>query len=76
MTAGKRRHDVRETFDLGLGFVGAFLLAFLVITFVLDLHDAARAVPYSITTVVLAAVEVALLLARRHVLQRIDESGS
>ena len=70
MIDGKRRHDVKETLDIALGFVGFFALAFLVITFVEDVTGSGSALVYSLTTIVLLGVEAALWLLRRRVLHR------
>ncbi len=72
---GKSRREVKERFDLALGFIGAFALAFLIITFVLELHDPGRATVYSLTTIVLLGIEVAVYLLRRRALNRSDGTG-
>ena len=72
MIDGKRRRQVKEGFDLALGFIGVFALAFLIITFVLELHDPGRATVYSLTTVVLVGIEVVVYLLRRRALHRSD----
>ena len=52
-----------------------FALVFLVITFVYELHDATRALPFSLTTVVLLAVEAGLWILRRKLLRRTDDDS-
>ncbi len=37
---GRRRRDLKETFDLGLGFIGFFAVAFVAITLYLEITKA------------------------------------
>jgi hypothetical protein len=66
---GRRRREVKETFDLGLGFVGFFTLAFFAITLFLELtgRDALIA---ALTTLALALLLTALWVLRRRMLGR------
>ncbi len=61
---GRRRRDVKETYDLGLGFIGAFTAAFLIMTFIAEVtgNDALWS---AITTLVLALMLTALWFVRR-----------
>lgn len=66
---------MKETFDLGLGFLGAFALVFLVITFVYELHDPAGALPFSLMTVALVVADGGLWLVRRRLLKRTEDDS-
>jgi hypothetical protein len=65
---GRRRRDVKETLDLGLGFIGFFTLAFFAITLFLELTGK-DAVVSAVTTLVLALLLTALWVLRRRVLR-------
>lgn len=68
---GRRRRDLKETFDLGLGFIGFFAVAFVAITLWLEItkQDALIA---ALTALVLLLFELGLWLLRRSVLNRPD----
>ena len=72
MTDGRRRREIKETLDLGLGFVGFFALAFLVITFVTEITGG-DALIWSGVTIFLLVVVGSLWLLRRRLLDRFDE---
>ena len=72
MTDGRRRREIKETLDLGLGFVGFFALAFLVITFVTEITGG-DALIWSGVTIFLLVVVGSLWLLRRRLLARFDE---
>jgi membrane protein implicated in regulation of membrane protease activity len=65
---GRRRRDVKEAFDIAVGFVGFFTAAFFVITFVLELTGG-DALWSAITTLVLAVMLAAVWRFRRRALQ-------
>jgi hypothetical protein len=68
---GRRRRDLKETFDLGLGFIGFFAVAFVGITLYLEITNAPALVS-ALTALVLILFEVGLWLLRRNVLKRPD----
>ncbi len=72
MTEGRRRREIKETLDLGLGFVGFFALAFLIITFVTEITGG-NAIIWSLITVFLVVVVLFLWVLRRGLLARFDE---
>jgi hypothetical protein len=64
---GRRRRELKETFDLGLGFIGFFAVAFLAITLWLEITGK-DALWSSLTALVLILFEVGLWYLRRRVL--------
>ncbi|MGN6761041.1 MAG: MYXO-CTERM sorting domain-containing protein [Leifsonia sp.] len=62
-----RWSDPRETTDVGIGFVGFFAFAFLVITIVCELTGQ-PALGWAITLLVLVLALVGLLQRRRRIL--------
>lgn len=69
---GRRRRDLKETFDLGLGFIGFFAVAFVAITLYLEITRK-DALVSALTALVLILFEVGLWFLRRSVLSRPDE---
>jgi len=68
---GRRRRDLKETFDLGLGFIGFFAVAFVAITLYLEVTKQ-DALISALTALVLLLFELGLWLLRRSVLNRPD----
>lgn len=68
---GRRRRDLKETFDLGLGFIGFFAVAFVAITLWLEITRK-DALWSSLTALVLILFEVGLWFLRRRVLNPPD----
>lgn len=68
---GRRRRDLKETFDLGLGFIGFFAVAFVAITLYLEITKA-DALISALTALVLLLFETGLWFLRRSVLNRPD----
>ncbi|HEY8317818.1 MAG TPA: hypothetical protein VIG76_03225 [Amnibacterium sp.] len=68
---GRRRRDLKETFDLGLGFIGFFAVAFVAITLYLEITKR-DALISALTALVLLLFELGLWLLRRSVLNRPD----
>jgi hypothetical protein len=66
---GRRRRDLKETFDLGLGFIGFFAVAFVGITLYLEITRK-DALVSALTALVLILFEVGLWFLRRSVLNR------
>ncbi|CAM5493336.1 hypothetical protein [Leifsonia shinshuensis] len=61
-----RRNDPKEFVDLGLGFVGFFAVAFVIITASCELTGQ-PALVWAVISLVLVAVFIALLQARRRI---------
>ncbi|QNE35290.1 hypothetical protein [Leifsonia shinshuensis] len=61
-----RRNDPQEFVDLGLGFVGFFGVAFVIITAVCELTGQ-PALAWALVSLVLVVVFIALLQARRRI---------
>lgn len=71
---GRRRRDLKETFDLGLGFIGFFAVAFVAITLYLEVTGK-DALASALTALVLLLFEVGLWFLRRNVLDRPEDPG-
>ncbi len=72
---GRRRREVKETLDLGLGFIGFFAVAFFAITLFLEITQR-DALISALTTLVLILFEVGLWFLRRHMLRPEEPDGS
>ncbi len=59
-----RRNDPKEFVDVGLGFVGFFGVAFVIITAVCELTGQ-EALPWALVSLTLVVVFILLLQARR-----------
>jgi hypothetical protein len=68
---GRRRRQVRESFDLGLGFTGFFAVAFVAITFYLEVSGR-DALWTAITGAALMLFEAILWMLRKRALSRLD----
>lgn len=66
---GRRRREVKETYDLGLGFVGFFTLAFFAWTLYTEIKGE-DALVSALTTLVLFLLELTLWSLRRRSLNR------
>ena len=62
-----RRNDPKEFVDVGLGFVGFFGVAFVIITAVCELTGQ-PALPWALVSLTLVVVFIALWQARRRIL--------
>lgn len=69
---GRGRRQTKERFDLGIGFLGFFGVAFFLITLVAEIRGDA-AVGWAVITLLLAAMVTSLVLGKRKALRRIDE---
>jgi hypothetical protein len=66
---GRRRREVKETYDLGLGFIGFFTLAFFAWTLYTEIKGE-DALVSALTTLVLFLFELTLWILRRRSLNR------
>lgn len=69
---GRRRRQIKERFDLGIGFFGFFAVAFFLFTLVAEITGA-PAVGWALITLLLAVMVTSLWLGRRKALRRHDE---
>lgn len=69
---GRRRRQTKERFDLGIGFLGFFGVAFFLITLVAEIRGD-QAVGWAVITLLLGAMVASLLSGKRKALRRIDE---
>ena len=69
---GRRRRQIKERFDLGIGFLGFFAVAFFVFTLVAEITGAA-AVGWALITLLLALMIASLWFGRRKALRQLDE---
>ncbi|MBW4042155.1 MAG: hypothetical protein HIU86_08510 [Acidobacteria bacterium] len=72
---GRGRRQVTERFDLGIGFLGFFAVAFFLITLFAEIRGD-QAVGWAVITLVLAAMVVSLLRGKRKALRRMDQSDA
>jgi hypothetical protein len=68
---GRGRRRTKERFDLGIGFLGFFGVAFFLITLVSEIRGDA-AVGWAVITLLLAAMVTSLWFGKRKALRRID----
>ena len=73
MIDGRRRRKVQESYDLGLGFTGFFAVAFVAITFYLEVSGK-DALWTAVTGAFLMGFEAILWVLRKRALTRIDEA--
>jgi hypothetical protein len=71
---GRRRREVMETYDLGLGFVGFFTLAFFGFTVYYEIKGE-DALVSALVTLFLLLVELTLWFLRRRSLHRPEGTG-
>ena len=69
---GRRRRQTKERFDLGIGFLGFFGVAFFLFTLVAEIRGD-QAVGWAVITLLLALMVTSLVLGKRTALRRIDE---
>ena len=68
---GRGRRQTKERFDLGIGFLGFFGVAFFLITLVAEIRGD-QAVGWAVITLLLAAMVASLILSKRKALRRHD----
>jgi hypothetical protein len=68
---GRRRREVKEAYDIGLGFVGFFTLVFFAWTLYTEIKGE-DALVSALTTLVLFLIELSLWLLRRRSLNRAE----
>jgi len=66
---GRRRREIKEAYDLGLGFVGFFTLVFFAWTLYSEIKGE-EALISALTTLVLFLIELTLWFLRRRSLDR------
>ena len=72
---GRGRRQTKERFDLGIGFLGFFAVAFFLFTLVAEIRGD-QAVGWAVITLLLAAMVASLWFGKRKALRRIDESDA